>query len=74
MLKGPECVFFYCNQRPINYVKSEMKDIVTNIRNRYKEVIGLAVDNNKKTPFIYIDIQIPPCEYDGTYQLISQQP
>lgn len=67
MLKGTEHVFFYCNQRPINYVKSELKDIVTSIRTRYKGAIGLAADNNKKLPFMYIDIQIPPSEYDGMY-------
>ncbi|KAG2198514.1 hypothetical protein INT47_008618 [Mucor saturninus] len=64
VLKGPENVFFYCNQRPINYVKSELKDIVSNIRVRYKDAIGLNVDNNQKLPFIYLDIQIPPSEYD----------
>lgn len=67
VLKGPENVFFYCNQRPINYVKSELKDIVSNIRVRYKDAIGLNVDNNQKIPFIYVDIQIPPSEYDGTH-------
>ncbi|KAI9338421.1 hypothetical protein BD770DRAFT_400670 [Pilaira anomala] len=63
-LKGPERIFFYVNQRPINYVKSELKDLVTLIRNRYRETIGLTETTIKKTPFIYIDIQLPPNKYD----------
>lgn len=66
VLRGTENVFFYCNQRPINYVKSELKEIVSNIRIRYKDSIGLSDDSNRKLPFIYVDIQIPPSEYDGT--------
>lgn len=62
--KGGDRVFIYVNQRPINYVKSEMKELVTTIRNRYREIIGLN-ENNKKNPFMYVDIQIAPNEYDG---------
>ncbi|KAI8095388.1 hypothetical protein BDF21DRAFT_5333 [Thamnidium elegans] len=64
ILKGPERIYFYVNQRPINYVKSELKEIVTLIRNRYREAIGLTENTSKKTPFIYIDIQLPPNEFD----------
>jgi DNA mismatch repair ATPase MutL len=64
VLKGPERIYFYVNQRPINYVKSELKEIVTTIRTRYKDAIGLNDASSKKTPFIYIDIQMPPDEYD----------
>ncbi|GAN04767.1 conserved hypothetical protein [Mucor ambiguus] len=62
--KGGDRVFIYVNQRPINYVKSELKEIVTCIRDKYREVIGLS-ENNKKNPFMYVDIQIKPDEYDG---------
>lgn len=41
-----------------------MKELVNTIRNRYREVIGLS-ENNKKNPFMYVDIQIAPDEYDG---------
>lgn len=39
--------------------------MVTLIRNRYREAIGLTENTSKKTPFIYIDIQLPPNEFDG---------
>ncbi|GAA5801706.1 hypothetical protein HPULCUR_007157 [Helicostylum pulchrum] len=64
ILKGPERIYFYVNQRPIDYAKSELKEIVTSIRNRYREAIGLTENTSKKTPFIYIDIQLPPNEFD----------
>lgn len=57
-------MFIYVNQRPINYVKSELKDLVTCIRDKYREAIGLS-QSNKKNPFMYVDIQIQPDEYDG---------
>lgn len=62
--KGGDRVFIYVNQRPINYVKSELKDLVTCIRDKYREAIGLS-QSNKKNPFMYVDIQIQPDEYDG---------
>ncbi|KAK4509202.1 Ubiquitin conjugation factor E4 [Mucor velutinosus] len=61
--KGGDRVFIYVNQRPINYVKSELKELVTWIRDKYREAIGLS-ENNKKNPFIYMDIQLQPEEYD----------
>ncbi|MBM6386958.1 MAG: hypothetical protein JSY10_23645 [Paenibacillus sp.] len=71
ILKGPERIYFYVNQRPINYVKSELKEIVTLIRNRYREAIGLTENTSKKTPFIYIDIQLPPNEFDGIFYIYT---
>lgn len=62
--KGGDRVFIYVNQRPINYVKSELKEVVTSARDKYREAIGLS-ESNKKNPFVYMDIQIPPDEYDG---------
>jgi DNA mismatch repair ATPase MutL len=53
------------NQRPINYVKSELKDLVSTIRNRYRQCLGLSDTYNKKNPFIYLNIQLEPNEYDG---------
>ncbi|CAO3636762.1 unnamed protein product [Mucor hiemalis] len=64
MLKGPDRVFIYVNDRPINYVKSELKDLVTLIRTRYRDTIGLTENTSKKTPFIYLNIRISPDEYD----------
>ncbi|KAG1121760.1 hypothetical protein G6F42_012115 [Rhizopus arrhizus] len=61
--KGGDRVFIYVNQRPINYVKSELKEVVTSARDKYREAIGLS-ESNKKNPFVYMDIQIPPDEYD----------
>ncbi|KAI8645587.1 hypothetical protein BD408DRAFT_382102 [Parasitella parasitica] len=61
--KGGDRVFIYVNQRPINYIKSDMKELVASVRNRYREVIGLS-ENNRKNPFMYIDIQLPPDQYD----------
>ncbi|CEP14772.1 hypothetical protein [Parasitella parasitica] len=61
--KGGDRVFVYVNQRPINYVKSELKELVTSVRNRYRENVGLN-ENNRKNPFMYIDIQMSPDEYD----------
>ncbi|KAL9537541.1 hypothetical protein MBANPS3_011687 [Mucor bainieri] len=61
--KGGDRVFIYVNQRPINYVKSELKELVACIRDKYREAIGLS-ENNKKNPFMYVDIQIQPDEYD----------
>lgn len=58
-------MFIYVNQRPINYVKSELKDLVACIRDKYREAIGLN-QTNKKNPFMYVDIQVQPDEYDGT--------
>lgn len=62
--KGGDRVFIYVNQRPINYVKSELKDLVTCIKDKHREAIGLG-ESNKKNPFMYVDIQIQPDEYDG---------
>ncbi|ORE04382.1 hypothetical protein BCV72DRAFT_211457 [Rhizopus microsporus var. microsporus] len=45
ILKGNDRVFFYVNQRPIHYVKSELKELVTTIRTRYREVVGLSEVN-----------------------------
>ncbi|KAG1031395.1 hypothetical protein G6F26_000033 [Rhizopus arrhizus] len=65
ILKGGERVFFYVNQRPIHYVKSELKELVTTIRNRYRESLGISeAVSAKKTPFIYIHIQLSPDEFD----------
>ncbi|KAI9261761.1 hypothetical protein BY458DRAFT_515851 [Sporodiniella umbellata] len=61
MLKNDR-IFFYVNQRPINYAKSDLKGLVTTIKNRYKECLGLH--EVKKTPFIYVHIQLPPDTYD----------
>ncbi|KAG1174199.1 hypothetical protein G6F70_004039 [Rhizopus microsporus] len=75
ILKGNDHVFFYVNQRPIHYVKSELKELVTTIRTRYREVVGLSeAVSSKKTPFIYIDIQLPPDEIDGKIESFFQQP
>jgi DNA mismatch repair ATPase MutL len=66
ILKSIDRIYIYVNQRPINYVKSELKQLVHTIRNKYIETIGLNESSmNKKNPFIYIDIQLPPNEYDG---------
>lgn len=65
MLKGPDRVFIYVNDRPINYVKSELKDLVTLIRNRYRDALGLTENTSKKTPFIYLNIRLSPDQYDG---------
>lgn len=85
ILKGGERIFFYVNQRPIHYVKSELKELVATIRNRYRESLGISEGilyfyskkdrlliktyttavSAKKTPFIYIHIQLSPDEFDG---------
>ncbi|KAI7866294.1 hypothetical protein BDF14DRAFT_874800 [Spinellus fusiger] len=57
-------VFIYCNARPIKYAKSELKEVVNMIRKRYKEVSGLAYDTKLQTPFMYVDIQTNPNQYD----------
>ncbi|KAI8883249.1 hypothetical protein K501DRAFT_249983 [Backusella circina FSU 941] len=58
-------VFFFVNGRPINYAKSELKDVVVLMRQYYREAIGLnEASSAKKTPFMYIDIQLQPNEYD----------
>ncbi|KAI9468904.1 MAG: hypothetical protein EXX96DRAFT_589667 [Benjaminiella poitrasii] len=60
-----DCVFVYANQRPINYTKSELKNVIALIRDRYRQMIGLDANVTKrKNPFIYLDIQIVPNEYD----------
>lgn len=65
ILKGPDRIYIYANQRPINYVKSELKELVSTIKSRYYDCIGLSQNNsNKKPPFMYIDVQLPPNEYD----------
>ncbi|KAG1473652.1 hypothetical protein G6F56_000833 [Rhizopus delemar] len=65
ILKGGDRIFFYVNQRPINYVKSELKDLVTTIRNRYREYLGLGeAVSAKKTPFVYVHIQLSPDTFD----------
>lgn len=45
--------------------------MVTLIRNRYRETIGLTETTIKKTPFIYIDIQLPPNKYDGKFKILK---
>ncbi|KAI7898388.1 DNA mismatch repair protein [Cokeromyces recurvatus] len=58
-------IFVYVNQRPINYVKSELKYAISMIRDRYRQAIGLSSEiTRRKNPFIYLDIQIAPNEYD----------
>ncbi|CEG73722.1 hypothetical protein RMATCC62417_09050 [Rhizopus microsporus] len=54
ILKGNDRVFFYVNQRPIHYVKSELKELVTTIRTRYREVVGLSEVLKRLPSFISI--------------------
>lgn len=60
-------IFAYVNQRPISYVQSELKDVIALIKNRYRQALGLSDNNKRKNPFIYLDIQLSPNEYDGIY-------
>lgn len=69
--KGGDRVFVYVNQRPINYVKSGLKELVSTIRNRYRQCLGLSDTFNKKNPFIYLDIQLEPNEYDGKLECVT---
>ncbi|KAI8393440.1 histidine kinase-like ATPase [Radiomyces spectabilis] len=57
-------VFIYVNGRPINYLKSELKDLVVMFRKRYRDVTGAVDVPVKKTPFMYMDIHVPTDEYD----------
>ncbi|CAO3624899.1 unnamed protein product [Cunninghamella echinulata] len=57
-------VFVYVNQRPINYFKSNLKELVAMVRQRYKHVLDLANDDSVKSPFMYIDIQSSQGSYD----------
>ncbi|KAI8328361.1 hypothetical protein BC941DRAFT_385530 [Chlamydoabsidia padenii] len=56
-------VFIYVDKRPINYAKSELKELVTMVRKRYKQTLGLE-DDGKKIPFMYIDIKTGYGDYD----------
>ncbi|CAO3600192.1 unnamed protein product [Absidia cylindrospora] len=62
IFKG-EHVFIYVDKRPINYAKSDLKELVSMVRQRYKKVLGLE-DDSKKIPFMYIDIQSSFGGYD----------
>jgi hypothetical protein len=93
MIYKGDSVFFFVNGRPINYAKSELKDVVTLMRRYYREAIGLNEGNYyhyyfkwytnvnyitmlassaRKTPFMYIDIQLKPDEYDGKRLVIHK--
>lgn len=61
---GPDRIYIYVNDRPINYIKSELKELVHTIRMRYRDTIGLNENTSKKIPFIYINIKLSPHEYD----------
>ncbi|ORZ09196.1 hypothetical protein BCR42DRAFT_423934 [Absidia repens] len=62
IFKG-ERVFIYVDKRPINYAKSDLKELVSMVRQRYKKALGLE-DDSKKIPFMYIDIQSSFGGYD----------
>ncbi|CAO3644938.1 unnamed protein product [Cunninghamella blakesleeana] len=57
-------VFVYVNQRPISYYKSNLKELIAMVRQRYKQVLGLSSVDNTKSPFMYIDIQSSLGTYD----------
>lgn len=40
-------VFIYVNQRPVNYIRSDLKDLVSLAKNRLREILGLADDGQK---------------------------
>ncbi|KAI8369785.1 histidine kinase-like ATPase, partial [Choanephora cucurbitarum] len=58
-------VYVYVNQRPIHYVASELKQAINAFKIRCRETLGF--DDQKKLPFLFLHIQIPPTEYDGKY-------
>ncbi|KAI8060864.1 hypothetical protein BC940DRAFT_311279 [Gongronella butleri] len=67
----PACVlattdrfFFYINQRPINYAKSELREIATMMRKRYKQAVHMDDDEPRKTPFVYLDISMSNHDFD----------
>lgn len=47
-------VFVYVNQRPINYFKSNLKELVAMVRQRYKQVLGLSSGNFFFHLYVYI--------------------
>ncbi|ORZ01287.1 hypothetical protein BCR43DRAFT_486696, partial [Syncephalastrum racemosum] len=57
-------LFIHVNRRPIQYTKSDLKDIVTLLRRRYRRAVGLLDEFSKKIPFAYINICIDPSQYD----------
>ncbi|KAF1798077.1 hypothetical protein FB192DRAFT_1289074, partial [Mucor lusitanicus] len=69
--KGGDRVFIYVNQRPINYVKSELKDLVTCIKDKHREAIGLGeinIEPNKTTIFF----QNKQLIYDLVKQMLNK--
>ncbi|KAI8093098.1 histidine kinase-like ATPase [Halteromyces radiatus] len=56
-------VFIYVNKRPINYAKSDLKEMVAMVRRRYKRTLDLD-DDVRKVPFMYIDVQTGFGDYD----------
>ncbi|KAI8967090.1 hypothetical protein BDF20DRAFT_250617 [Mycotypha africana] len=60
-----DLIFVYVNQRPIHHAQSELTDVISLIKTRYKQHLGLEKGLTKKSPFIYLDIQLSPAQYDG---------
>ncbi|KAI8087671.1 uncharacterized protein B0P05DRAFT_635392 [Gilbertella persicaria] len=55
-------MFIYVNHRPIHYIKSELKELIHTIKTKYNQ--ASKYNDQKKNPFVFMDIQIPPKEYD----------
>ncbi|CDH58863.1 pms1 protein homolog 1 [Lichtheimia corymbifera JMRC:FSU:9682] len=59
-------IYVFVNKRPINYARSELKEMVSIIRKRYQQAAALSdgAPSSSCNPFMYIDIQLNADQYD----------
>ncbi|CAO3679707.1 unnamed protein product [Umbelopsis ramanniana] len=55
-------VYIYINSRPIQASKSDLKELLTLVRQKFQNASD--EDNSRKTPFIMLNICLPPNQYD----------
>ncbi|KAI9284195.1 hypothetical protein BC943DRAFT_86723 [Umbelopsis sp. AD052] len=58
-------VYIYINSRPIQASKSDLKELLSLVRQKFHNASDEAcIDTSRKTPFIMLNICLPPNQYD----------